>query len=127
MTKEDFLAKHQHKWLTVDWTTGGMSGGNCWGDSPSYSVESEEEPDLEVLDEILMEESPTLTYMEYRMMIKDPNLIIRRTWTDSEYYGNHYNKASKQLDLEVLWSYMELIIAVPDPNVRLTHYKLTEK
>lgn len=125
MTKDEFIAKYENRWdLSVEWTTGGMSGGNCYGDSPNYGVEADEEPDLEILDEILLETSPTTTFMEYRLITKDRDVIERRTWEDREYYGNYYAKASKKLNLEALWKYVEVLANIPDPSVRASHYKL---
>lgn len=127
MTKDEFLEKYERRNFSVEWTTGGMSGGNCWGDSANYSVEADPEPDFDVLDEILMEICPSITLKEFRMIMKDPDLVEFKTWDDYEYYGNYYSKASKQANLEVLWKYVKIMIDIPDPNVRLTHYKLMEE
>lgn len=125
MTKEEFISKYErHYGLTVEWTTGGRSGGSCYGDSADSSVEPDEEPDLDALDEILMNEAPTATFMEYRRIMKDPNVITRRTWEDWEYYGNYYSKASKQVNLDALWPYIEILYNIPDPMVRVSHYAL---
>lgn len=127
MTKEEFLARYEKEWgVTVEWTTGGMSGGNCYGDSPSYSVEADPEPEFDILEAILEELAPTTTFLEYRRMMKDPELITRRDRQSREYYGNYYSKSSKTLNLEALWKYLEVLIAMPDPSVRASHYKLVK-
>lgn len=127
MTKKEFIAKYEKDWgLTVEWTTGGITGGSCWGGSPDSAVEADPEPEFEILDKILEAEAPTATFLEYRRMMKDPNIVTTRTWEDREYYGNYYSKASKSLNLEALWPYVEVIMNIPDPSVRASHYKLVK-
>ncbi len=127
MTREEFIAKYDKKWeITVEWTTGGRSGGNYRGDSPSIGVEADPEPEFDILDEILEAEAPTTTFLEYRRIMKDPDVISRRTWEDNEYYGNYYSKASKTLNLDKLWEYLEPLMNIPDPSVRASHYKLVK-
>lgn len=124
MTKEEFIQKWDRLNYTVQWTTGGLTGGSCYGDSADRPVEPEPEPELYTLDEILMEECPNLTFLEYRRMMRDDKLIVRRTWEDREYYGNFYAQASKQVDLDVLWPYIELVKNIPDAASRASHWAL---
>lgn len=126
MTKEEFFEKYQYSNLSVEWTTGGMTGGSCWGDEarpiPSYDIEKP--PEFNVLEEMLQELCPNITLKEYRTILNDKNVKVSREWTDYEYYGNHYDRESITIDLEALWPYVEILTNIPDPLVRESHYAL---
>lgn len=126
MTKEEFFEKYQYSNLSVEWTTGGMTGGNCWGDEArsmgSYDID--DEPEFNVLEEMLQEICPNITLKEYRTILDDSDVKVSRSWTDSEYYGNYYERESISIDLEALWPYVEILTNIPDPQVRESHYAL---
>jgi hypothetical protein len=92
--------------IEATWTTGGISGGNCWGGEARYPVDAEEEPDLEELDYILEKLASSVTFLQYK-------IIVRKTVTkedggsNSDYYGNYTNSSKKILNLENL--YKELV------------------
>ena len=67
--------------------TGGTSGGNCWNDDearPYVADEAEEEP-MKVLDILLEEIAPKITYLQYKKIQK---LIHSNEHTEWQYYGN---------------------------------------
>lgn len=88
------------------WTTGGISGGTCWSESGHYAIESEEEPEMEVLDEILQDVYPNLTYLNFRKMMRLP-IIKVENWRESEYYGNYSYGKKKTLDIIELYLALE--------------------
>lgn len=107
MTKDEFMNEWQHKNETVEWVTGGVTGGSCWGTDANEAVYPEDEPELTMLDEILKKQFPNITYLQYRKLAKTANLVVIHRWEDREYYGNYYTKSSKMLDLDVLWEALE--------------------
>ncbi len=72
---------------SVSWVTGGMGGGNCWGDSANYEVEAEPEPDLRDIDQLLETVCENLTLVKYRKVMAA--VVKWDSHTDSEYYGNY--------------------------------------
>ena len=94
--------------LTVEWTTGGETGGSCWDEGDEdrhYAVESEKEPEFEDLDKILQSLCPQITFLQYKALNKD--VVQEKDWTDREYYGNYYDKRSKSINLHVLGNYLK--------------------
>lgn len=78
----------------VTWTTGGLTGGNCWGDDANEAVEAEDEPNLDALDNFLEKICPQITFLQYRRLMK--NIVIRGNGeTDYEYYGNYRTMGEK--------------------------------
>ena len=109
MTREEFIKLFEPSVFTVEWTTGGKTGGHWDGSDATDPVEADDEPDFDVLDDILLDIMPNITLLQYRKLVKVPGLITRRTWEDREYYGNYYCKASKSLDLGVLYDCLQEI------------------
>lgn len=110
----------------MEWCSGGMDGGNCWGDEAS-EIYPDDEPDIEhALEEFLDLFGTEVSEAEFLAIRYAPGLTIRKEWTDSEYYGNYYYRNSKTIDLDVLWPFVELMLDVPDGNVRKAHYILME-
>lgn len=73
--------------IIVKWTTGGVSGGNCWSGSDNlYSTAGEPEPEFRDLDVILEKVCPKITYLEYKKLVYD--LATFTSWNENEYYGN---------------------------------------
>lgn len=67
----------------MGWDSIGFRGGDCWGnEAESYS---NDEPDFEVLDLVLAELRPNITYLDYKKVNK---LIREDTDSEWEYYGN---------------------------------------
>jgi len=89
--------------LEVEWRTGGMWGGNCWGDQPSYSAESDPEPNFDELDTILEKVCPDIPYLQYKKL---DAFIKRDSYTQNEYYGNCTHYAVKRLAVEDLWNFL---------------------
>lgn len=126
MTKEEFLEKYEHRRPFLEWCSGGMSGGNCWGDEAT-DVDPDDEPDIDQpLDEFLKSFSDQISDQEFLAIRYAPGLVVYKEWTDQEYYGNYYYRNSKTIDLEVIWPFIELIIDVPESDARKAHYILME-
>ena len=72
--------------IYMRWKTGGVSGGSCWDSSnPKSYVNDKEKPNFEVLDLVLSELMPTITYLQFKEIEK---LIHTNDETEYEYYGN---------------------------------------
>ena len=86
----------------LSWTTGGIAGGNCWSEGGHYSIESEPEPEFDCLDEIFEDVYPSLTFLQYRRLMKAGIETVEDN-SYSEYYGNYHSGKKKTLDLEKLY------------------------
>lgn len=86
------------------WTVGGMTGGNCWSEGGHYGVTAEPEPEFTVLDSILNAVVPEIRFLQYKSLIA----FLQRTdeYTESEYYGNYYDKRRKLINLVALYNYL---------------------
>lgn len=96
---------HNAEWkdrtaLTVEWQTGGMSGGNCWGGEPNWPLDSDPEPGFNELDEILMKICPDIGLLQYR---KIEQLIQRTSRHEPDYYGNFTTFGVKSIEIDALW------------------------
>lgn len=83
------------EYYEVEWRTGGLSGGNCWGDKPSYAVDADPVPDMDLLDEFLEEVCPNLSFMSYKRILR--NVVEQDSRTSYEYYGNYTNYGIKKV------------------------------
>ena len=96
-------SKEDYKKILFKVTSGGMSGGNCWGDSPSSFDVSE----IDIGDDLKLELTSYLTSYCDLFPDADDNLlkveidkIVSNMMdgcdydldTEYEYYGNFYNK-----------------------------------
>jgi hypothetical protein len=89
-------------YLYNEWCSGGISGGNCWGDDNHYAVEGESEPEFTDLDNILNEICPNITYLQYKKLISK---VIKEedSYTQIEYYGNSTIYSYKTILLKDLY------------------------
>lgn len=92
------------KRYTVSWITGGSFGGNCWGDRAKIPISPQEEPGLELLDQLLKEVCPKITVKQYNQLLKD--LVYREDHSYSEYYGNFTTYAEKHVQFDQLYSWL---------------------
>lgn len=84
---------HNEEGIFVKWVTGGITGGNCWGDEADQPVSPDEPEELTQLDQILERVSPEITFLQYKSLVKD--VVVTGSYTQHEYYGNFYCKAVK--------------------------------
>jgi hypothetical protein len=97
------LPEPQTPSLYIEWRTGGMSGGSCWGDR-ARPCGGEQEPPFESLDELLLKIVPKLSFLQYKKIEK---LIKTYEYTRSEYYGNYYEYTRKYIVLEDLYNLLK--------------------
>lgn len=83
------------------WTTGGMTGGDCWGNEAEWLVDASPEPEFVDFDTIIEHFLPEISHLAYKRLAR--SLIHTDTYTDSEYYGNYYTRAEKWVDLEEMY------------------------
>jgi hypothetical protein len=110
-TSSTWQGKEQIHWFygsplyyQVEWVTGGLTGGNCWGDNADQSVSSDPEPELELLDQFLEVICPALTLRQYRELTAA--VVNRGSYTDYEYYGNYTTKCTKTVSYRDLYNEM---------------------
>lgn len=87
-------------YLEVSWVTGGVGGGNCWGDVADLPVEPDEEPEFDSLDKIVEALVPNLSFLQYKQLSQ--TCLERSTDSDGDYYGNVTYRARKTLYLQKL-------------------------
>lgn len=91
--------------LRVEWSTGGMSGGNCWNDcAPTYRASDEQPAEFQLLDTILEHFKPNISFIQYKLLTQ--TLVEHGSRTSDEYYGNSSEYATKTIELEKLFNYM---------------------
>jgi hypothetical protein len=96
--------------LEATWTTGGMSGGSCWGDDANYPVDAEPEPDDTTVDTILERVAPSLTFLQYRKLMR-ADLYERTNGVQNEYYGNYTTWTRRTLKLRTFYAALREITA----------------
>lgn len=89
--------------LQLKWLIGGASGGSCWGDEPS-PTNGEPEPEFEELDKVLEALAPNISFLKYRKLGRE--LFVLNEHTETEYYGNYYEYATKSVSLEKLYNFL---------------------
>ena len=95
--------KPDRYYIQVDWTTGGMTGGSCWG-GDLYAVDPDPPEELVDLDKILTLVCPNISFLQYKALCSE--LVKTESYTNNEYYGNYYNKVQKILFIDDLYSYL---------------------
>jgi len=92
--------------LSVKWETGGISGGSCWDSSnPQPYSSSEPEGELTILDALLEEINPNITFIQYKNLYN--KLINSDTDSVGEYYGNCTDYGIKFIRVKELYEYMD--------------------
>jgi len=83
--------------IYVYWETGGYSGGNCWGDTAEPYETGNEQVPLTLLDFILKEICPTLSFIDYNEI--RAKIVKEYDFGNVEYYGNSTNYNGYQVYL----------------------------
>ncbi len=89
----------------VTWVSGGMCGGNCWGDDADTEVSAEPEPDLLKLDELLESVAPQMTVKQYKQL--RGQVVEVDTKSDHEYYGNYTTYGVKRVNFHTLYKVLK--------------------
>jgi len=89
----------------VTWLSGGMCGGNCWGDDADTEVSAEPEPDLLKLDELLESVAPQMTIKQYKQL--RGQVVEVDTKSDHEYYGNYTTYGVKRVNFHTLYKVLK--------------------
>lgn len=92
--------------LQISWTTGGLTGGNCWGDSADTPVQPESEPDFYDLDKVLEALCPNISFLQYKKLCASVVELSNKS-DSSDYYGNVYYQSVKTVKLDKLKKYLE--------------------
>lgn len=83
---------------------GGYTGGTCWEDSNPHYFSTNEIHNFEVLDLVLNELKPNISYLCYKQIEK---LIHTNEETEYEYYGNSNDFLVKYIILSELISLLD--------------------
>ena len=87
--------------FSVQWVTGGVSGGNCWEEGGHYDLEGEPEPSLSDIDTLLESVCSNLSFSKYKQVLAA--VIERDDHSVNEYYGNHTNYATITINYRKLY------------------------
>ena len=109
MSYEEFLAALRaaglrcEKVLSVEWTTGGDQGTDCWGKDYG-KFDPEPEPPLTDLDDALAAVCPNISALQIRRL---ENSCVHRSATQrDDYYGVHEHLGIKRVYLKELYSWL---------------------
>lgn len=91
--------------ISVDWTIGGLTGGNCWGGTANIPRTAEPEPEFEALDKILAEVCPNISFLQYKRLCQA--IIKIEEETENCYYGNYYDERIKSFSIADLEEYLK--------------------
>lgn len=91
--------------ISVDWTIGGVTGGDCWGSDADIPRTADPEPEFEDLDKILAEVCPNISFLQYKRLCQA--IIKTKDWTEAGYYGNYYEKRIKSFSIAELEEYLK--------------------
>jgi hypothetical protein len=101
--------------LLLLWSTGGITGGDCWSQDEQHAYISDEPAptSFRSLEAVLENISPDMSYLTYRKL---KPLILNGSSIEQEYYGNSTNHVYQYISLEKLYEFMveEKLIANPD-------------
>lgn len=89
---------------SIEWTTGGISGGNCYGDKPEFAVSGESEPEFEDFDDILLLLNPQISFLQYKKL--KSTLISSKNTGYNDYYGNHTDSSKKEFNINEMIKYL---------------------
>lgn len=89
--------------IYMRWKTGGVRGGSCW-DSSKPEPYTTDEPSFKVLDLVLKEICPDISFLIFKGIEKLINVSETSDW---EYYGNRTNFSIKYIVLSDLITYLE--------------------
>lgn len=93
--------------LYMRYHIGGVSGGSCWDSSNPQPYRNDEQiPEFEILDLVLRELKPDISYLQFREIQK---MIHNSEESDWEYYGNRTDYAIKYLILDDLINYLKTL------------------
>lgn len=92
--------------ISVHWTIGGVSGGNCWGEGGHYAVEGEAEPEFESFENLVLYFVPNISFADFNKLKQ--KVMYTRTWTENEYYGNSTSYAEKYAYLKDIYKHLEV-------------------
>lgn len=87
--------------ISYNWTTGGYTGGSCWG-GEHYPRTVEDEPEDGQLEKILNNVYPQLTFLQFKRLEKEGLWTVQEK-NQREYYGNNTETTTKTLNLDVLF------------------------
>jgi hypothetical protein len=89
--------------LTHSWTTGGNSGGSCWGGEATYHTSDTPVPTYCFITELVFIIAPYTPMLHHRVFMKTWSAIDNEV--QYEYYGNCVYYDFQTLDIKKLFSY----------------------
>lgn len=92
----------EKEYITSDsWSNGG-SWGNCWGDEGTISPDEPKE--FDILDDILQEVFPEITYLQYKELNK--KYIEIEEWSENDYYGGTEYHSRWRIKVKDLYNFL---------------------
>jgi hypothetical protein len=110
--------------------TGSASGGGCWGGESVFSPTSDSDSKkLLMLDQILEDIAPNISYLQYKKLLVEANLE-NIDIQHNEYYGNYTAYNANFISCEKLVNFLiEKNVLLDDENLikSFNKYKITNK
>ena len=86
------------------YTHGGAKGGSCWGDNAEEYTSEKPENHMAILDIVLEEIAPKITFLMYRKIQRLIQSNKEHTW---EYYGNYTDDTIEYLKVSDLENFLK--------------------
>ena len=98
--------------LSIEWTTGGDRGSDCYGKDYGQ-FDAEPEPDFHALHIAMEKVAPAITYLQMRRLERE--LVGYKHRTHDDYYGVHEDISTKFVLLKELhaWPVSNGLIKLP--------------
>ena len=124
------------EYIRVSWSTGGISGGSCYGQDSHQSYSNDDYDDtFYYFDKILEIIWPNITYLNYKHLEKE--LVHKISWSENEYYGNSTNYCGKYvilvdmfnmlIDLQIIEGEKHIWMPEPEQAPKKTSKKTSKK
>lgn len=96
----------ENKIIELQWSVGGMEGGNCWNDGACDPVSPQTPKTIEPIMDLIFEAlCPDIKFMTYRRLIRELECEVQSK-TEYEYYGNYTEYHKISLNLQRLYDLM---------------------
>lgn len=89
--------------LSIEWCTGGVTGGSCWGTPHENYTSNEKEPKKHELILVLKKFCANISALQILEILESDDLYLYSEYTYNDYYGNYDNYIKRTLNLNVLY------------------------
>ncbi len=114
MTYEQFIASlrtagvevRPNECLEQEWVVGGETGNGCYSDDVGRPITPEPEPDFLELEQALAAVCPSITFLQYKSLLRGIERRDHSTRSDG-YYGDFDDLIIKKILLKELYAWLQ--------------------